>query len=85
MSFANAFTFQPPKREFETLTVVLPHVLEREPLTIGEQDTTTKGLRVLPGDLLTQAAEVPQSDYLLCWLDGRKFLVLVCRDHLRPL
>lgn len=85
MSFDTRYAFAPTSRERETLPIVGPHVLERDPLTIGEGDTTAKGLRVLPGDVLTQAAEVPGSAYLLCWLDGRKRLLLVASDQLRPL
>ncbi len=84
MDFSTSFVFRPTSRDQENLTVVMPHVLERDPLTITETDTTTP-LHVLPGDLLTQAAEVPRSDYLLCWLDGRKYLLLVRKSNLSPL
>lgn len=85
MSFDTHYQFIPTSRARESLTVVLPHVLERDPVTIGEGDTATNGLRVLPGDVLKQAAELADSGWLLCWLDGRKLLVLVAKDQLRPL
>lgn len=81
----NVYTFRPRSRERERLTLVSPAALDldlsTEPLPAS---LCAGGLRVLPGDLLTEARVVDHA-HLLCWLDGKRHLLLVDRLDLTPL